>query len=230
MLRNKYFWMITVLILIGAGVGGFLYWHNKNNNSGTGLTLLNNSDNSSSGSGSAGVGLSPSSSVLSVSGGSPTNLGQLGAGTNSSQSGGGSSGSSGGNSKSGGSQSPSPDTFAQYDKYKDAQNSLFGDIAKGDGAELTANKTAVVTYKGWLTNGKMFDASRQNSDGSLQPFVFTLGAKQVIPGFEQGVAGMKVGGSRLVIVPPAVGYGSEAKDSIPPNSLLVFEIKLLSVQ
>jgi peptidylprolyl isomerase len=227
MLRNKYFWMITVLILIGAGVGGFLYWHNKNNNSGTGLTLLNNSDNSSSGSGSAGVGLSPSSSVLSVSGGSPTNLGQLGAGNNSSQSGG---GSSGGNSKSGGSQSPSPDTFAQYDKYKDAQNSLFGDIAKGDGAELTANKTAVVTYKGWLTNGKMFDASRQNSDGSLQPFVFTLGAKQVIPGFEQGVAGMKVGGSRLVIVPPAVGYGSEAKDSIPPNSLLVFEIKLLSVQ
>ena len=227
MLRNKYFWMITVLILIGAGVGGFLYWHNKNNNSGTGLTLLNNSDTSSSGSGSAGVGLSPSSSVLSVSGGSPTNLGQLGAGTNSSQSGG---GSSGGNSKSGGSQSPSPDTFAQYDKYKDAQNSLFGDIAKGDGAELTANKTAVVTYKGWLTNGKMFDASRQNSDGSLQPFVFTLGAKQVIPGFEQGVAGMKVGGSRLVIVPPAVGYGSEAKDSIPPNSLLVFEIKLLSVQ
>jgi len=218
--------MITALILVGAGVGGFLYWHAKNNNSSTGLTLLNNSDNSSSGSGSSGVGLSPSSGVLSVSGGSPTNLGQLGAGNNSSQSGG--SGSSG--SKSGGSQAPSPDTFSQYDKYKDAQNSLFGDIAKGDGAELTANKTAVVTYKGWLTNGKMFDASRQNSDGSLQPFVFALGAKQVIPGFEQGAAGMKVGGTRLVIVPPSVGYGSEAKDSIPPNSVLIFEIKLLSVQ
>lgn len=227
MLRNKYFWIITALVIIGAGVGGFLYWHANSDSVDRGALSLNNDSSGKNTSGSGGVGLSPSSGVLSVSGGSPTNLGQLGASNNNSQSGGGSSG--GSNSKSG-SQAPSPDTFAQYEKYKDAQNSLFGDIAKGDGAELTANKTAVVTYKGWLTNGKMFDASRQNSDGSLQPFVFALGGKQVIPGFEQGVAGMKVGGTRLVIVPPSVGYGSEAKENIPPNSVLVFEIKLLSVQ
>lgn len=222
MLKNKYFWIITALILIGLGVGGFWYWHVNNDSvKRGGLSLLNDSDGSS---GPNGIGLSPSSGVLSVGSGSSTNLGQLGGGNNNAQ------GVNNGSSKSGGAQAPSPDSFSQYEKYKDAQNSLFGDIAKGDGVELTANKTAVVTYKGWLTNGKMFDASRQNSDGSLQPFVFTLGSKQVIPGFEQGVAGMKVGGTRLIIVPPAVGYGSEAKDNIPPNSVLVFEVKLLSVQ
>lgn len=225
MLRNKYFWIITALVVIGAGVGGFLYWHTNNDSVERGGLSLNNDSGGNSSSGSGGVGLSPSSGVLSVSKGNSTDLGQLGQNSNSQSSSGG-----GGGSKSSGSQAPSPDSFAQYDKYKDAQNSLFGDIAKGDGAELTTNKTAVVTYKGWLTNGKMFDASRQNSDGSLQPFVFALGGKQVIPGFEQGVAGMKVGGTRLVIVPPSVGYGSEAKDNIPPNSVLVFEIKLLSVQ
>ena len=220
MLRNKYFWIGSILVLIIIGSGGFWYIQNNKDNIDRGqLTLLNNSDDSSNESKTSG--LTPGSNVLGVSSGSPTNLGQLGSNSKGSNNGGQSESSS---------SAPSPNTFAQYEKYKDAQNSLFGDISKGDGVELTAGKTAVVTYKGWLTSGTLFDASRTNSDGSAQPFVFTLGSKQVIPGFEQGVFGMKVGGSRLVIVPPIVGYGSEAKNNIPPNSVLIFEVKLLSVQ
>jgi FKBP-type peptidyl-prolyl cis-trans isomerase len=160
---------------------------------------------------------------LSVSAGGASNLGQLG-GNQSGQSSNGASGSS--NSQS----SVNPAQFAQYDKYKDTSNALFGDIKKGDGAELTAGKKAAVYYKGWLTNGQLFDQSRSNSDGSLQPFIFTLGAHEVIPGWEQAIYGMKTGGSRLLIVPPAVGYGANGQGPIPPNAVLVFEVQLVQVQ
>jgi len=234
MLRNKYFWVITgtILALLSAG-GAYLYVHNHNDQvDQKGLTLLNNNDGTVAGS-STGTGNSiknNSSGGLAVGSGSPTNLGQLGGSSGSS----GGSGSSGqqspGGSSNAGAQTPSPDTFSQYEKYKDSPNALFGEIKVGDGAELTANKTAAVAYKGWLTSGQMFDATKTNNDGSPQPFVVTLGAKQVIPGFEQGIAGMKVGGSRLIIIPPSAGYGATAQNSIPANSVLVFEVKLLSVQ
>ena len=123
-----------------------------------------------------------------------------------------------------------PSTFGQYDKYKDGTSALFGDIQVGQGAELKDTMKAAVYYKGWLTNGQLFDASRTGSDGKLQLFIFTLGAHEVIAGWEQGVAGMKVGGTRLIIVPSAVGYGSTGQGSIPANSTLVFEVQLLAVQ
>ncbi len=124
-----------------------------------------------------------------------------------------------------------PSTFTQYDKYKDGQSGLFADAQKGTGDELTADKTAGIFYKGWLTDGKLFDASRSNEKGELQPFVFTLGQHKVVPGLEQGVEGMKVGGVRLVIIPPAVGYGPEGKDPIiPANAVLVFEVQLVAVK
>jgi len=125
---------------------------------------------------------------------------------------------------------PDPTTFGQYDKYKDGTSALFGDIQVGQGAELKDTMKAAVYYKGWLTNGQLFDASRTGSDGKLQPFIFTLGAHAVIPGWEQGLAGMKVGGTRLIIVPPAVGYGSAGQGPIPANATLVFEVQLLEVQ
>ena len=127
-------------------------------------------------------------------------------------------------------QEPDPTTFSQYEKYKTSTSALFGDIEVGQGDELTANKKAAVYYKGWLTNGQLFDASRPGSDGKLQSFIFTLGAHAVIPGWEQGIAGMKVGGKRLIIVPPVVGYGAAGQGTIPGNALLVFEVQLLAVQ
>lgn len=121
-------------------------------------------------------------------------------------------------------------TFGQYEKYKTGTSALFGDAIKGDGTELTEGKKAAVYYRGWLTNGTLFDESRKGNDGNLQPFVFQLGAHQVIPGWEQALAGMKVGGVRLVIVPPAVGYGANAQGSIPANSVLIFQVQLAAVQ
>lgn len=123
-----------------------------------------------------------------------------------------------------------PTTFGQYEKYKDATAGLFGEVLAGTGAELTANKKAAVYYRGWLTNGQLFDESKPDSKGQLQPFVFTLGAHQVIPGWEQALEGMKVGAVRLVIVPPSVGYGATGQGSIPPNAVLIFQIQLAAVE
>lgn len=123
-----------------------------------------------------------------------------------------------------------PSNFAQYEKYKNGQSGLFAEIQKGTGTELTRGKTAAVLYKGWLTNGTLFDQSRKNEDGKLVTFNFELGKGQVIAGWEQGLAGMKEGGVRLVIVPPAAGYGASEKENIPANSVLVFQVQLISVQ
>jgi len=128
------------------------------------------------------------------------------------------------------SQAFDPSTFKQYDKYKDSQSGLFGDVQVGDGATLSSGQKAAVYYKGWLTDGTLFDQSKTGSDGKLQPFVFTLGDHQVIPGWEEAISGMKVGGTRLMIIPPAVGYGAQGQGTIPGNAVLVFEVQLLAVQ
>ena len=133
-------------------------------------------------------------------------------------------------SKASSAQPIDPSTFGQYEKYKEEKNALFGEIQVGTGAELGANMKAAVYYKGWLTNGQLFDASRPDDKGTLQPFIFTMGASQVIPGWEQALAGMKVGGTRLLIVPPAVGYGAAGQGSIPGNSVLIFMVQLAEVQ
>ncbi len=82
-----------------------------------------------------------------------------------------------------------------------------------------------VNYTGKLQNGTIFDTSIGKA-----PIQFTLGAGQVIPGWDQGLQGMRVGGTRLLIIPPGLAYGSQGVGSIPPNSTLVFEVQLLGVQ
>jgi FKBP-type peptidyl-prolyl cis-trans isomerase FkpA len=97
----------------------------------------------------------------------------------------------------------------------------------GTGPEATAGKTAVVHYTGWLMNGTKFDSSVDRN----QPFSFALGAGQVIKGWDEGVQGMKVGGKRTLIIPPALGYGARgAGNVIPPNATLKFEVQLLDVK
>ena len=123
-----------------------------------------------------------------------------------------------------------PKTFGQYDKYKDGTSALFIDLQVGDGAQLTSGKKANVYYKGWLTNGQLFDASKANDKGQLQAFSFTLSQHQVISGWEEGLAGMKTGGVRLLIIPPAVGYGQTGQAPIPPNAVLIFQVQLVSVE
>ena len=104
----------------------------------------------------------------------------------------------------------------------------------GTGAEAVAGKSVSVHYTGWLydaaapeNKGKKFDSSRDRGD----PFQFPLGAGSVIAGWDQGVAGMKVGGSRTLIIPPELGYGAQgAGGVIPPNATLVFDVELLGVK
>jgi FKBP-type peptidyl-prolyl cis-trans isomerase len=103
----------------------------------------------------------------------------------------------------------------------------YRDDAVGDGAEARAGQTVSVHYTGTLTDGKKFDSSRDRG----QPFQFHLGGGQVIRGWDEGVAGMKVGGRRRLVIPPELGYGSRAMGSaIPANSTLVFDVELLGVR
>jgi FKBP-type peptidyl-prolyl cis-trans isomerase len=100
------------------------------------------------------------------------------------------------------------------------------DLVVGEGAEAVAGSAVVVHYTGWLTDGTKFDSSVDRG----QPFQFTLAQGMVIPGWDQGVEGMKVGGKRKLTIPPELGYGSQgAGGVIPPNATLVFEVELLEV-
>jgi FKBP-type peptidyl-prolyl cis-trans isomerase len=99
------------------------------------------------------------------------------------------------------------------------------DIKVGSGVVATEGKNVSVNYRGTLTNGTVFDESYKRG----QPFDFRLGAGEVIKGWDEGVKGMKVGGRRKLIIPPALAYGSEDKGTIPPNSTLIFEVELLKV-
>ncbi len=104
---------------------------------------------------------------------------------------------------------------------------IIEDLTVGNGDEAVAGKTVIVHYTGWLTNGSKFDSSKDRND----PFDFRLGAGQVIRGWDQGVAGMQVGGKRKLTIPPEMAYGSRgAGGVIPPNATLVFEVELLAVR
>jgi FKBP-type peptidyl-prolyl cis-trans isomerase len=107
----------------------------------------------------------------------------------------------------------------------------YTDTKLGDGATATAGHTVTVQYTGWLyqdgQKGRKFDSSRDRD----QPFQFPLGAGRVIKGWDEGVAGMKVGGQRTLIIPPGLAYGAGgAGGVIPPNATLMFDVELLGVQ
>jgi FKBP-type peptidyl-prolyl cis-trans isomerase len=100
------------------------------------------------------------------------------------------------------------------------------DLEVGAGAEAKAGDAVQVHYTGWLLDGTKFDSSRDRN----QPFRFKLGAGQVIKGWDQGVAAMKVGGKRKLIIPAELGYGRQgAGGLIPPGATLVFEVELLGI-
>lgn len=112
------------------------------------------------------------------------------------------------------------------EKTADTDKLIIKDLVKGKGAAAKAGDTVTVNYTGWLTNGTKFDSSLDRN----QPFSFALGQGQVIAGWDQGVAGMKVGGKRKLTIPADLGYGEQgANGVIPPNATLVFEVELLKI-
>jgi FKBP-type peptidyl-prolyl cis-trans isomerase FkpA len=102
----------------------------------------------------------------------------------------------------------------------------YEDLQAGDGDEAAAGQRVTVHYTGWLLDGDKFDSSVDRNE----PFVFSLGKGMVIQGWDEGVAGMKVGGKRRLTIPPQLGYGSRgAGGVIPPNATLVFDVELLDL-
>jgi len=108
------------------------------------------------------------------------------------------------------------------------------DVVNGDGATAAAGQTVIVHYTGWLydpgqpeNKGEKFDSSVDRGD----PFSFPLGAGRVIRGWDEGFAGMQIGGKRILVIPPEMGYGERgAGGTIPPNATLMFEVELLDIQ
>ena len=107
-----------------------------------------------------------------------------------------------------------------------ASGLIIEDLVVGEGAEAAAGQHVTVHYTGWLTDGRKFDSSKDRND----PFAFALGARHVIAGWDEGVQGMKIGGTRKLTIPSDLGYGARgAGGVIPPNATLVFEVELLGL-
>ena len=126
---------------------------------------------------------------------------------------------------------PNPILFAMAEETQSDTNSrttesglIIADILNGEGDEASAGQTVTVNYTGTLEDGTQFDTSIGRA-----PFSFPLGAGRVIKGWDEGVAGMKVGGKRKLVIPPELGYGSRNMGPIPANSTLIFEVELLKV-
>ena len=131
-------------------------------------------------------------------------------------------------------QEPTTDEAAQAALPEEVDELVINDMKTGDGEVVVAGQTAVVHYTGWLYDpaapegkGRKFDSSRDRGT----PFKFSVGAGQVIRGWDQGVAGMQVGGERRLLIPPELGYGERgAGGVIPPGATLLFDVELVDVE
>jgi FKBP-type peptidyl-prolyl cis-trans isomerase len=121
-----------------------------------------------------------------------------------------------------------PQLDVDLDRMTRTESGLYyEDVVEGDGEEARAGQTVTAHYEGWLTDGTKFDSSRDRGE----PIEFQLGVGQVIRGWDEGVAGMRVGGQRRLVIPPELAYGSRgAGGVIPPNATLVFEVELVAVR
>lgn len=100
------------------------------------------------------------------------------------------------------------------------------DLQAGTGDEASQGRQVTVNYTGWLPNGTQFDSSK---NPGRTPFSFTPGQHRVIQGWEEGIPGMKVGGVRKLVIPSSLGYGAQANGPIPANSVLIFDVELVSI-
>ena len=116
-------------------------------------------------------------------------------------------------------------TDGQEESFEQNSEVIKEDILIGEGVEVQNGDTLQVHYIGTLEDGTKFDSSRDREE----PFEFTLGAGQVIMGWDQGLLGMKVGGIRKLTIPPELGYGENGQGSIPANATLIFEVEILSI-
>lgn len=121
---------------------------------------------------------------------------------------------------------------AQAQEQVTASGLRYTEVKPGNGETARRGQTAVVHYTGWLMEGgqkgRKFDSSRDRG----QPFAFPLGAGRVIKGWDEGVAGMKTGGQRTLVIPPQLGYGAAGAGGgvIPPNATLIFDVELLELK
>lgn len=231
-MRKKYLIAagVSVLVIVLLGGGGFGYWKYKQNhgqraalaeNDSTGTLGLNSENANSNASPLSQQQQNAANAEGSNNQGNTlqTNLGQVSP-----------TGSSGSAPKP-----LDPSTFGQYDQYKNDTTAKFMELKAGSGDTATTGKTAYVVYKGWLTNGTLFDQSKTDpKTGKLSAFGFMLSdgsqPSSVIVGWQQGISGMKVGAERLLIIPPSVGYGTSDHPPIPANSVLVFDVLLVAVK
>ena len=107
-----------------------------------------------------------------------------------------------------------------------AENVKIEDLQEGTGPEVKSGDTISIHYVGTLTNGTKFDSSYDRGE----PYETKIGVGEVIKGWDLGVVGMKVGGKRKLTIPPSLGYGEQGSGSIPPNSILIFEVELMEIK
>ncbi len=118
-----------------------------------------------------------------------------------------------------------PRVVSENDYTVTASGLKYFDFLVGTGDEAQPGKQVLVDYSGWLEDGTLFDSSYPRDE----PISFVLGTGRVIRGWEEGLAGMRVGGQRQLVIPPSLAYGAGGRPGIPPNSTLIFEVELLGV-
>ncbi len=201
-------WVLGLVMVCGLIGVGFIVWNASKPKTATKQTTVKKTSTSTASGGSLSVG-DNSGIGAGLSGGSDV-LGKA-------------------ESVDAGAQKQKQEDFSQYDKYKDAKSALVGEISKGTGAEVKNGSAVGIYYIGRLTSGAVFDNQWPAKAGDKpKPFEFAIGTDKIIAGLQQGMVGMKVGGKRRIIVPPAVGYGDKGQGSIPPTSVLIFDVELLS--